>query len=85
MSAISLEQRVAALESELHLLRGQMQSLASRGPNRNWLHEVAGSMKEFPEWEEVLQACRELREAELARFDTNPAGGDPCSSSTPTS
>ncbi|HUE70123.1 MAG TPA: hypothetical protein VMP01_04470 [Pirellulaceae bacterium] len=85
MSAVSLEQRVAALESELHLLRGQVQSLSSRSPNPNWLHQVAGSMEEFPEWDTVLQICGELREAELANFDKSPAGDDSCSSSTPTS
>jgi len=69
MSAISLEQRVAALESEVQQLRGQLQSLSMRKPNPNWLNEVAGSMKDFPEWDEVMQICREMREAELDEFD----------------
>jgi hypothetical protein len=76
MSAISLEQRVAALESELQALKRQIHPLSSRKPNPNWLNEVAGSMKDFPEWDEVMQICREMREAELAEFDKAANGGD---------
>ena len=85
MSALPLEHRVSALESEVRLLRGQMQSLTARSSNANWLSDISGSMKDFPEWDEVMEVCRELREAELAEFDKASEGGASCSSSTPAS
>ena len=71
MSAISLEQRVAALESDVRALKlkGQTRLFSRHNPNPHWVEEVAGSMKDFPEFEEVRQIMRELREAELAEFD----------------
>lgn len=69
MSAVSIEQRVAALETEMQTLKGQFQSLSARKPNSNWFDEVAGSMKDFPEFAEVRRHMREAREAELAEFD----------------
>jgi len=69
MSTTSLEQRVETLESELLALKQQFQSLSARKPNSNWVNEVAGSMKDFPEFDEVMQIIRENREAELAEFD----------------
>lgn len=85
MSALSLEQRVAALEAEVKALKQDRFSLSARKPNPNWVKEVAGSMKDFPEWDEVMQICRELREAELADFDRQSQGDASCSSSTPAS
>jgi hypothetical protein len=35
----------------------------------NWLDDFAGSMKEFPEFEEVVRLGREFRESQ-----TDPAG-----------
>jgi hypothetical protein len=69
MSAVTLEQRVAALESEVQALRDQFQSLSARKPNPNWFNEVAGSMSDFPEFAEVRRHMKESREAELAEFD----------------
>jgi hypothetical protein len=69
MSAVSLEQRVAALESEVQALKNQSQSLSARKPNPNWFNEVAGSMADFPEFAEVRRHMKEAREAELAEFD----------------
>ena len=83
MSALSLEQRVAALESEVQALKQERYSLSASKPNPNWVSEVAGSMKDFPEWDEVMQICRELREAELAEFDRQSQGDASCSSLTP--
>lgn len=85
MSALSLEQRVTALESELKALKQERYSLSARKPNPDWVNEVVGSMKDFPEWDEVMQICREMREAELAEFDRKSQGDASCSSSTPAS
>jgi hypothetical protein len=69
MSAVSLEQRVAALESQVQQLKRELHALSVQKPNSHWLDQVAGSMRDFPEWDEVMQICRDMREAELAEFD----------------
>jgi hypothetical protein len=67
MSANTLEQRVAALENEVRALKqqGEAQLFSKANPNPHWVEEVAGSMKDSPEFDEVRQIMRELREAEL--------------------
>jgi hypothetical protein len=71
MSADTLEQRVAALERDVHALklREQTRLFSKSNPNPYWVEEVAGSMKDFPEFDEVRKIMREMREAELAEFD----------------
>ena len=71
MSADTLEQRVAALEQDVRALKlkGQAQLFSKANPNPNWVEEVAGSMKDFPEFDDVRKIMREMREAELAEFD----------------
>jgi hypothetical protein len=71
MPADTLEQRVAALEREVRALkfRGQAQLFSKANPNPNWVEEVAGSMADFPEFDEVRKIIREMREAELAEYD----------------
>jgi hypothetical protein len=62
---------VAALELDVRALKskGQSQLFSKANPNPNWIEEVAGSMKDFPEFDEVRKIMREMREAELAEFD----------------
>lgn len=69
MITVTLEQRVAELESEVQALKNQFRSLSARKPNPNWFNEVAGSMADFPDFAEVRRHMREAREAELAEFD----------------
>ena len=66
----TVEERLSALESEVQAVK---QQLAEMGKPRAWLHEVAGSMDQWPEFEEVLRLGREFREA--AR-DAPHAAGD---------
>jgi hypothetical protein len=61
MSAVSLEERITALESELRTLKDEVRSMSNRKPNPNWLNEVAGSMADFPDFEEVVRLGREWR------------------------
>jgi hypothetical protein len=56
----TVEERLSALESEVQAVK---QQLASMGKPRAWLDEVAGSMDEWPEFEEVLRLGREFRES----------------------
>lgn len=71
MSTDTLEQRVAALERDVHALKqkGQVQLFSKTNPNPNWVEEVAGSMADVPEFDEVRKIMREMREAELAEYD----------------
>ena len=57
---LSLEQRVAALESELAKVKRCLALFNSKG---NWVNEISGSMKSFPEFEEVVRFGREFRES----------------------
>jgi hypothetical protein len=73
MSATTLEQRVAALERDVSELKskGQPQLFSKANPNPSWVEEVAGSMKDSPEFDEVCKIMREMRETELSDFDSN--------------
>ena len=57
----SLEERLAAVERELAEIRGQ---LPLKTETKNWIEQISGSMKDFPEFDEVLRLGREIRQAE---------------------
>jgi hypothetical protein len=57
----SLEERVKALEKEVADLKQQLLELSFRG---TWLEKVTGSMKDYPEFEEVLRLGAEIRAAD---------------------
>jgi hypothetical protein len=58
MSAV--EDRLTALESEMQSVKRQ---LARMDRPRPWLDKVAGSMNDWPEFDEVLQLGREFRQS----------------------
>ena len=62
MSVKSLEQRVAALEFDVRALKAkrQTQLFSKQNPNPNWVEEVAGSMRDFPEFDDVLKSGTEF-------------------------
>jgi hypothetical protein len=60
---ISLEQRVAVLEGEVTELKRSI--AASTVTPKSWLDEMSGSMKEFPEFKEVLRFGAEWRSAQV--------------------
>ena len=57
---ISIEQRLAALEQEVAAIRQRMTSAPTNG---NWVDDIAGSMKQFPEFAEVVRLGREFRQS----------------------
>lgn len=61
MSAVSLEERMTALESELQTLKDEVRSLSSSKAKPSWIDKVSGSMADFPEFEEVVRLGREWR------------------------
>lgn len=54
----SYEQRLEALEREVAEIRRRLTSLP---PNGNWVDEISGSMKQHPEFDEVVRLGREFR------------------------
>jgi hypothetical protein len=64
----TLDDRLNALEMEVAILRGQ---IVDRN-DKNWIETVAGSLRDEPEFDEVLRLGREARRGEL--FD-HPNGG----------
>jgi hypothetical protein len=55
----SLERRLEALEREVAELKLR---LSTHHANGTWVDKVAGSMKQLPEFEEVVRLGREFRE-----------------------
>jgi len=64
----TVEDRLSTLESELE---GVKRRLAAMHKPRAWLEEVAGSMDDWPEFEEVVRLGREFRQSV-----TDPADAD---------
>jgi predicted patatin/cPLA2 family phospholipase len=62
----SLEDRVAALEKEIAELKTLVSQLTPK--ERSW-KDVVGSMKDLPEFEEVLRLGREFRQSYRDPFD----------------
>lgn len=59
---IPLDQRVASLEIEVATLKRQF--AASHSEKKDWLDGMTGSMKDFPEFKEVLRLGAEWRKAQ---------------------
>jgi hypothetical protein len=57
----TVEQRLTCLEDAVAELQRQVAALA---PGRNWLEQVAGSMKDVEGFEEMCRLGREFRESQ---------------------
>jgi hypothetical protein len=61
MATVSdLEERVRRLEADLAALK---QRVAGQEDALTWIERVSGSMKDFPEFEEVVRLGRDLRKS----------------------
>ena len=60
-----VEERLALLEKEVAELKRTVR------PRENWFDRVAGSMKDDPEFDEVLRLGREIRQAERPDEDSD--------------
>jgi hypothetical protein len=59
--AITLEARLEAVEKDL----AELKDIVRRAPDaRAWYEHMVGSMKDYPEFAEVVRLARELRIAE---------------------
>lgn len=57
----ALEQRLAAVEAELEQLK---RLVHARVPAPNWVEQLAGSMKDEPAFQEVIEYGRAFRQAD---------------------
>jgi hypothetical protein len=65
----SVEERLAALEAEVAELKRRLGELTPP-PQKTWLEVVlAHSLKDYPEFEEVIRYGREYRESDRPRDD----------------
>jgi hypothetical protein len=73
----TIEQRLASLEHEVAQIRLQ---IPERQAGENWVDQISGSMKKFPEFPEVVRLGREFRAAhelpsnEASSFQMDAAG-----------
>ena len=62
----TLEERLIAVEKELAELRQwRVASRLKVLPWENWVEAISGSMKDFPEFDKVLEYGREFRRQQL--------------------
>ena len=61
MSNLTIEDRLTLLEQEVARLKAQVAQPAANG---NWIDRVSGSMQDYPEFAEVLEHGRKLRQSE---------------------
>jgi hypothetical protein len=57
----TIEQRLENMERELAELKGEIKTLI---PRPNWISAITGTFKDDPEFDEVLQLGKMLREAD---------------------
>ena len=55
----NIEDRVATLEREVAELKQKVD-----GSSKNWVDEISGNMKEFPEWREICRIGKEIGNAQ---------------------
>ncbi len=68
----TVEDRLSALESEVQAVKRQ---LARTGKPRAWLDDVAGSMDQWPEFEEILRLGRTFRQSACDAPGSDVKGG----------
>ncbi len=63
---LSLEERIAAVETAITELQKQITS----PPSTNWLEEITGSFKDEPAFEEVLAYGRSIRQGNKSLLES---------------
>jgi hypothetical protein len=58
---LAIEQRLTILEAEVAGLKRRLDAICSK---KNWIDRIAGSMKDEPEFGEVLRLGAALRQAD---------------------
>lgn len=66
----SIEERLAAIEHDLADLK---QRMPAPGTQQNWIHGITGSMRNYPEFDEVVRLGQQIREADRSQEPELPA------------
>ena len=61
--SVTIEDRLAAVEKDVALLKGRVLSGDGAQP---WYAKLVGSMKDHPEFDEVVKLGREIRKADAS-------------------
>jgi len=61
--AVTLEQRVATIEKDVAELKDRVYRSEAARP---WYGKMIGSMKDYPEFEEVVRLGREIRKSDVS-------------------
>jgi hypothetical protein len=69
MSKVSLEQRIAALEADVALLKGTTKNSAD--PEPTWLDKAYGAFASDPTYDEAMRLGREYRKATTPKSRTS--------------
>jgi hypothetical protein len=59
--SLTIETRLEAVERDIAELKGLVQNMSEKRP---WYEAMVGSMKDYPEFADVVRLGRELRKAE---------------------
>ncbi len=59
--SVTIEDRLAAVEKDVALLKGRV---LAGNESRPWYAKLVGSMKDRPEFEEVVRLGREIRKTD---------------------
>ena len=62
-----IEERVAKLEREVAALKLDKSLRKPSAEPKSWANEMSGSMKDFPEWGELVARGREIAEDTASR------------------
>jgi hypothetical protein len=68
--AKTIEERLAAVERELADLKTRLPPEPVPMPkSENWVEKISGSMKDYPEFDEVLRLGKEFRDSDRPSDD----------------
>ena len=61
MATTTVEQRLLALEREVAEIKSRLGNAPSHTPGADWISAISGSMKDEPEFDEVVKLGRQIR------------------------
>ena len=69
MATTTVEQRLLALEREVAEIKSRLGKAPPHAPDADWVSVVSGSMKDEPEFDEVVKLGRQIRTADAREPD----------------